>query len=78
MNHYKVINRRTKKTQIFNAEELARFTRLNNFRDYAITNTLSPTDASFNRFADAVGLSCFGLGAILLITELIRNNYTIL
>tara|TARA_R110000850_G_scaffold52044_1_gene126152 strand:+ start:850 stop:1086 length:237 start_codon:yes stop_codon:yes gene_type:complete len=78
MNYYQVVNRTTRAKQIFNAKELERFTRLNNFRDYAITNALSPKDKKLNTTLDTIALSFFSVGAILFITELIRNNYTIL
>ena len=43
---FKVINRESRKQQIMNAKEVARFFKLNTIRDYAVS-TVKPTQEKF-------------------------------
>tara|TARA_R100000655_G_scaffold90012_2_gene130555 strand:- start:869 stop:1126 length:258 start_codon:yes stop_codon:yes gene_type:complete len=85
MTYYKVTNRTTRKTQIFNASEYANFFGYlgngkyrNDFSNYAVSTTLNPKDKAFNSFLDSLAFACFGLAFIILITEIVRDNFTIL
>ncbi len=78
MRYFKITNRETRSAQILTELELTTFFKKNSIRDYAISNTLSPKDKQINNFIDVVAVSCFGLAFIILITEIIRDNFTIL
>ena len=78
MTYFKVVNRTTRKEQIFTNDELNTFLVKNKFNDYAISKTLSPKDKQINNFIDAIAISCFSLAFVILITEIIRDNFTIL
>ena len=69
MTHYKVINRTTRQTQIFNAKEYANFFGYlgggkyrNNRNNYAVSTTLSPKDTERNNLIDTIGFVVFSLG----------------
>ena len=78
MRYFKVTNRETRNAQTLTELELSTFFKKNSVRDYAISNTLSPKDKQINNFVDAIAISCFSLAFIILITEIIRDNFTIL
>jgi len=87
MTYYKVINRATRNEQIFSKKEMENFfysglekgkKPLNNWRDYAVSQTLSPKHKALNNFIDAIAISCFSLAFVILITEIVRDNFTIL
>ena len=58
---YRIINRVSRKEQIFNSEEVARFFKLNSIREYAIS-TIKPTEDIFETvfisFASVVFVIC--------------------
>lgn len=88
MNYYKVTNRTTRKELIFTNDEVLQFFKCtyrdnkahykNDIKNYAISQTLSPKDKEISNFIDTVAISCFALAFIVLITEIVRDNYTIL
>lgn len=78
MRYFKVTNRETRNAQILNDVEFSVFFKKNDIRDYAIYKSLSPKDKQINNFIDSVAISCFGLAFIILITEIVRDNFTIL
>ena len=43
MNYFSVTNRNTRKQQILNSNEISLFFKKNNIKEYAISETLSPT-----------------------------------
>jgi hypothetical protein len=62
MTHFRVINRVSRKEQIFNSEEVARFFKFNSIREYAIS-TIKPTEDKifetvFISFASVVFVVC--------------------
>ena len=61
MTHFRVINRVSRKEQVFNSEEVARFFKLNSIREYAIS-TIKPTEDIFETvfisFASVVFVIC--------------------
>tara|TARA_R110002020_G_scaffold3549_1_gene15869 strand:+ start:199 stop:420 length:222 start_codon:yes stop_codon:yes gene_type:complete len=62
MTHFRVINRVSRKEQLFNSEEVARFFKLNSIREYAIS-TIKPTEEKtfetvFISFASVVFVIC--------------------
>ena len=58
---FKVINRVSRKEQVFNSEEVARFFKLNSIKEYAIS-TIKPTEdileTLFISFASVVFVVC--------------------
>ena len=75
MKYYKVINRETRKEQIFTNDELNTFLVKNKFNDYAISKTLSPKDQAFNNMLDSIAIACFSLAFIVLATEFITRIF---
>ena len=61
MKHFRVINRVSRKEQLFNSEEVARFFKFNSIREYAIS-TIKPTEdvleTVFISFASVVFVIC--------------------
>tara|TARA_R110000824_G_scaffold220375_1_gene407519 strand:- start:309 stop:524 length:216 start_codon:yes stop_codon:yes gene_type:complete len=59
--HFRVINRVSRKEQVFNSEEVARFFKLNSIKEYAIS-TIKPTEdileTLFISFASVVFVVC--------------------
>lgn len=71
MNYFKVVNRTTRTEQIFNTNEALKFFKKNNIRDYAISQTLSPKQQSFNDFINTVAVSFFSVAFIILISNIV-------
>ena len=63
---FKVINRESRKQQIMNAKEVARFFKLNTIRDYAVS-TVKTTE---EKFLENLLISCMSLLIIVLTTKL--------
>ena len=63
---FKVINRESRRQQIMNAKEVARFFKLNTIRDYAVS-TVKPTE---EKFLETLLISCMSLLIIVLTTKL--------
>ena len=63
---FKVINRESRKHQIMNAKEVARFFKLNTISDYAVS-TVKPTE---EKFLETLLISCMSLLIIVLTTKL--------
>jgi hypothetical protein len=61
MKHFRVINRVSRKEQLFNSEEVARFFKFNSIREYAIS-TIKPTEdvleTVFISFSSVVFVIC--------------------
>ena len=62
---YRVINRVSRKEQLFNSEEVARFFKLNSIREYAIS-TIKPTK---EKTLDALAISLIASGKYLITPE---------
>jgi hypothetical protein len=67
MTLFKVISRNTRKEQILNASEVARFFKLNSIKEYAIS-TIKPTK---EKILDTFIVSCFSVALVILITKII-------
>ena len=67
MTHFRVINRVSRKEQLFNSEEVARFFKLNSIREYAIS-TIKPTE---EKVLDTLAISLIGAASVILITKII-------
>ena len=65
--HFRVINRVSRKEQLFNSEEVARFFKLNSIREYAIS-TIKPTK---EKTLDSLAISLVAVSSVILITKLI-------
>ena len=65
--HFRVINRVSRKEQVFNSEEVARFFKLNSIKEYAIS-TIKPTE---EKVLDTLAISLIGAAAVILITKII-------
>ena len=63
---FKVINRVSRKEQVFNSEEVARFFKLNSIKEYAIS-TIKPTEDILETFV----ISTIAVASVILITKLI-------
>ena len=75
MTYFKVVNRETRKEQIFTNDELNTFLIRNKFNDYAISKTLSPRNKAFNNMLDTIAVACFSLAFIVLATEFITRIF---
>jgi len=75
MTYFKVVNRTTRKEQIFTNDELNTFLIKNKFNDYAISKTLSPRNKAFNNMLDTIAVACFSLAFIVLATEIITRIF---
>lgn len=78
MRYFKITNRETRNAQTLTELELTTFFKKNNVRNYAVSQTLSPKDKNYNDVLDTLAISCFALAFIILITEIVRDNFTIL
>jgi hypothetical protein len=74
MTHFRVINRVSRKEQIFNSEELQRFFKYygegkynNKWIDYAV----SVVETKDNKTLDALAISLVAVSSVILITKLI-------
>ena len=80
-NQFRVINRTTRKEQVFNSKEFKRFFHCeydkqtgkikynNEISDYAI----SPVKSITETWAETIGFSCLGLAIIILTTKIIMS-----
>lgn len=73
MSHLKVINRTTRKEQIFTNEQALRFFKINNIRDYAVTQVPSPRDSEIIGIINAFAISIFSLIIVVQVSNLIFN-----
>jgi hypothetical protein len=67
MTHFRVINRISRKEQIFNSEEVARFFKFNSIREYAIS-TIKPIE---DKIFETVFISFVSVVFVVCITKLI-------
>ncbi len=73
MNYFSVTNRNTRKQQILNSNEISLFFKKNNIKEYAISETLSPTAKKYDNILNTFAVSFFSVAFIILISDLIFN-----
>lgn len=80
MIQYKVTNRTSRKTQIMNVDEYIRFFQykgdgkfMNDFRDYAVSTTLSEKDKQYNKMLDNILLGLLGALIVIVSSDIIFN-----
>ena len=65
--HFRVINRVSRKEQLFNSEEVARFFKLNSIREYAIS-TIKPIE---DKIFETVFISFVSVVFVICVTKII-------
>ena len=65
--HFRVINRVSRKEQLFNSEEVARFFKLNSIKEYAIS-TIKPTE---EKIFETVFISFVSVVFVICVTKII-------
>jgi len=65
--HFRVINRVSRKEQVFNSEEVARFFKLNSIKEYAIS-TIKPTE---EKIFETVFISFVSVVFVICLTKII-------